>query len=102
MPNYTAGKVELQLFGASSQIVRASRTSVTDGWEPVVAIGSAVKGSNNFIEANFGALALNGTQPTLTAYMDDLVITPKPSGMTLEQATAAMQTYMEIKAREDN
>lgn len=98
MPRYASGKLELQMYGGgSSSVVRAILAEETDGWVPVITIGTATKGSSNFLNYNFGAMG--NTQygdPDLTAYLDDIVITPKPDGMTLEQARTLFGEYLEM------
>lgn len=98
VPQITAGKVELQAFGVSSTVHRVNTTEATDGWVPMMTVGEMtpnVDGDNKFININFGALST----PTCTAYIDDVVVTPLPSGMTSAQAETAFAKYIEIVGR---
>lgn len=101
MPSYTSGKVELQIFGNASTVIRNVVTRVTDGWEPFVVLGSPVKANDTlFINGNVGALGNTALgDPNFTAYVDDLVVVKKPSGMTLEQAQTLYANYLEIVRR---
>lgn len=96
MTSYTSGRIRTQIFGAGSTPVNLDVERVTSGWEPFAVLGTPVKGSSGVLSINFGALAT----PTLNAYVDDLVITKKPTGMTLEQAQTAYGKYVEIVRRD--
>lgn len=102
VPSYTSGKVEFQIYGNSSTVIRDYCSAATDGWEPIVTIGAPVASTspNYNLNMNFGAMG-NSTfgDPVLTAYIDDLVVVKKPTGMTLEQAQSAYADYMEIVRR---
>ena len=103
LSNYGGGKVELQIYGNSSSVVRCIVSANTDGWQPVVAIGAPEKGSSDFLNFNFGAIG-NTTlgNPNFTAFIDDLVVVRKPTGMTLEQATELYHNFMVMVARGDS
>ena len=99
VPQITAGKVEFQAFGVSSTVHRVNTTEATDGWVPMMMVGAMTPNvgwdNNKIIEINFGALST----PTCTAYIDDIVVTPLPSGMTSAQAETAFAKYIEIVGR---
>lgn len=102
IPSYTSGKVEFQIFGATSTVIRAIRDSATNGWEPVLIIGTPEHPNNvNYLNMNFGSLG-NATigAANFTGYMDDLVVTPLPDGMTEQQALTLFNNYCKIRRGE--
>ena len=104
LSNYVSGKAEVQIFGNTSTIIRNFVAANTNGWVPTVAIGAPVKASGN-AQLNFTFGAMKNTAlgtPNFTAYIDDIVIVKKPSGMTLEQATMLFSNYLEMVARGGN
>lgn len=100
LSNYVSGKVELQGYASSSDVTRLIQSEDTDGWSPVLTVYQPTDGNLTYYNLNFGSMG-NTTygNANFTAYMDDLVFTPLPAGMTQEQALTAYSKYLEIVRR---
>lgn len=66
--------------------------STTDEWEAKTAICTLTANRTEF-DIYIG---VNGSAGNADAYIDDVVLTPLPDGMTAEQAQSAYETYVSI------
>ena len=90
---YSAGKVGFQLVpkNTSGETVNAVVQDTTDGFVAATAIATLAANRTGF-EAYVGTMS----SANADGYVDDIVYTPIPSDMTLEQATTLYETYLSI------
>lgn len=92
---YSAGKLGIQWnspINGTVDRITVAKESVTNGFEAVADILTTTVSSNDFT-SYVGSMS----SANLDGYVDDVVITPLPSGMTLEQGLALYENYLAIR-----
>lgn len=90
---YTSGKAGISVyFTAGVEGINISKQEVTDGWVHLAGSGS-VSGSSPTLSVYIGSM----NSANLDTYVDDVVITPMPSGLTVEAALTLYNKYLAIR-----
>lgn len=92
---YSAGKLGIQwgapITGTVDRLT-VSKESTTNGFEAVAGIMTLTGNRTDFF-SYVGSMS----SANLDGYVDDVIITPLPSGMTLEQGLALYENYLAIR-----
>jgi hypothetical protein len=92
---YSAGKLGIQWGSPVNNTVdrlTVAKEGTTDGFEAVAGI-MTLTGNHTDFYSYVGSMS----SANLDGYVDDVVITPLPSGMTLEQGLALYENYLAIR-----
>ena len=90
---YSAGKAGINVYFTQGVVaIDLSKNVVTDGWEQLVGTGS-VSGASPTLSVYIGSMS----SANLDAYIDDVVITPLPGGLTTDAAMVLYKKYLELR-----
>lgn len=90
---YSAGKSGINVYFTQGVVaIDLTENKVTDGWQYMVGTGS-VSGSNPTLSIYIGSMS----SANLDTYIDDVVVTPLPSGLSEADALTLYKKYLQIR-----
>lgn len=93
---YSKGKAGISVyFTAGVEAINISKQEVTDGWVHLVGSGS-VSGSSPTLSIYIGSM----NSANLDCYVDDVIITPLPNGLSEADALVLYNKYLAIREAE--